>query len=186
MAKRFFVMGLVVATLVLASVGWGVARADEESGTEWNAVLAGKNERPVPRDTNARGIALFELNPDGMSVHYKLIVANIQNVVMAHIHLGNASVAGPVIVWLYPVTGPPPAAPGGGRVQGVLAEGDFNATKFVGPFAGKPLGALLENMTAGTVYVNVHTDDGVAPADTGPGDFPAGEIRGQIKVADDS
>ena len=28
--------------------------------------------------------------------------------------------------------------------------------------------------------VNVHTDNGVAPANTGPGDFPGGEIRGQI------
>jgi hypothetical protein len=27
----------------------------------------------------------------------------------------------------------------------------------------------------------VHTNDGVAPANTGPGDFPGGEIRGQIR-----
>jgi hypothetical protein len=27
----------------------------------------------------------------------------------------------------------------------------------------------------------VHTNDGVAPPDTGPGDFPGGEIRGQIR-----
>jgi hypothetical protein len=26
----------------------------------------------------------------------------------------------------------------------------------------------------------VHTNDNVAPANTGPGDFPGGEIRGQI------
>jgi len=29
--------------------------------------------------------------------------------------------------------------------------------------------------------MNVHTDDGVAPANTGPGDFPGGEIRGQVQ-----
>jgi hypothetical protein len=33
---------------------------------------------------------------------------------------------------------------------------------------------LLEN---GGAYVNVHTDDGVAPSNTGPGDLPGGEIR---------
>jgi hypothetical protein len=26
----------------------------------------------------------------------------------------------------------------------------------------------------------VHTNDGVAPTNTGPGDFPGGEIRGQV------
>jgi len=36
--------------------------------------------------------------------------------------------------------------------------------------------------TAGA-YANVHTNDGVAPTNTGPGDFPGGEIRGQIDVA---
>jgi hypothetical protein len=28
--------------------------------------------------------------------------------------------------------------------------------------------------------VNVHTNDGDATPDTGPGDFPGGEIRGQL------
>jgi hypothetical protein len=28
--------------------------------------------------------------------------------------------------------------------------------------------------------VNAHTDDGIAPTGTGPGDLPAGEIHGQI------
>jgi hypothetical protein len=27
----------------------------------------------------------------------------------------------------------------------------------------------------------VHTNDGVAPPNTGPGDFPGGEIRGQVR-----
>jgi hypothetical protein len=27
----------------------------------------------------------------------------------------------------------------------------------------------------------VHTNDGVAPPNSGPGDFPGGEIRGQIR-----
>jgi hypothetical protein len=27
----------------------------------------------------------------------------------------------------------------------------------------------------------VHTNDGVPPINTGPGDFPGGEIRGQIR-----
>lgn len=35
-------------------------------------------------------------------------------------------------------------------------------------------------MRAGEAYVNVHTNDGVAPDNTGPGDFPGGAVRGQI------
>jgi hypothetical protein len=43
-----------------------------------------------------------------------------------------------------------------------------------------PLDALIEQIEAGEAYVNVHTNDGVDPANSGPGDFPGGEIRGQI------
>jgi len=69
---------------------------------------------------------------------------------------------------------------GGGRHDGVLAEGTFTAANFIGPLANQPMSALLAAMDAGNAYVNVHTNDGVAPTNTGPGDFPGGEIRGQI------
>lgn len=39
---------------------------------------------------------------------------------------------------------------------------------------------LLDRIREGNAYVNVHTNDGVALAKQGPGDFPGGEIRGQI------
>ena len=50
----------------------------------------------------------------------------------------------------------------------------------MGPLAGQPLAELVDQMRAGNAYINVHTNDGVAPINTGPGDFPGGEIRGQI------
>lgn len=40
---------------------------------------------------------------------------------------------------------------------------------------------VLEKIRAGNAYVNVHTSDGVPPNNTGPGDFPGGEVRGQIR-----
>ncbi len=184
LSKRILGLTLLAMALVTSAFAVTVARADDEAGSQWNAVLAGINERPTPRDTHARGVAIFELSADGESIHYKLIAANINNVIMAHIHIGDANTAGPIVVWLYPIGGPPPAAPGGGRFNGVLAEGDFSATNFVGPLAGHPMSDLLENMTAGTAYVNIHTDNGVAPPNTGPGDFPGGEIRGQTKPTD--
>jgi hypothetical protein len=39
----------------------------------------------------------------------------------------------------------------------------------------------LPQIGSGATYVNVHTNDGVPPPDTGPEDFPGGEIRGQIR-----
>jgi hypothetical protein len=142
--------------------------------------LSGDFEVPI-RDTNAQGQAIFHLSEDGNSLEYKLIAANIENVFMAHIHVGPPGVNGPIGVWLYPSTTPnAPAPPGGGRTDGVLAQGTITASNFIGPLAGKSLDDLLGLMNGGGAYVNVHTNDGVDPPNTGAGDFPGGEIRGDF------
>ncbi|HLA98958.1 MAG TPA: CHRD domain-containing protein [Anaerolineales bacterium] len=166
---RFLLTLALVLLLSLASAA--IASADS---TNWVAHLKGGNEVPA-RDTLAQGQAIFKLSEDGAALHYKLIVANINNVVASHIHLGTADVNGPVVVFLYG-----PAAPDGGRLDGVIAQGTITEANFVGPLAGQPFSALLEAIMAGNTYVNVHTNDGVAPTNTGPGDFPGGEVRGQI------
>jgi len=137
--------------------------------------LKGHEEVPA-RDTNAQGQAILKVSEDGLSISYKLIVANIENVVQSHIHVGPAGSNGPVVAFLAG-----PFSAGGGRVNGVLAEGTITAANLLGPLAGQPLSALITQMANGNTYVNVHTNDGVAPADTGPGDFPGGEVRGQIR-----
>ena len=136
----------------------------------------------VINDSRARGNAIFQLSEDGMSLSYKLIVANIENAFMAHIHRAPAGSNGGVVVWLYPSTTPGQPNPvGGGRLDGVIAEGTITAADLQGSLAGQPLSALVAEIKAGNTYVNVHTNDGVAPTNTGPGDFPGGEIRGQIE-----
>ncbi|WP_218916406.1 CHRD domain-containing protein [Calidithermus chliarophilus] len=145
-------------------------------GSDFVAQLSGGEEVPA-NDSRARGNALFGLSADGSELHYKLIVANIENVVASHIHLAPAGANGPVVAFLYG-----PAAPGGGRSDGVLAEGTITAANLVGPLAGHPLSDLIAAMEAGNAYVNVHTNDGVAPPNTGPGDIPSGEVRGQIRA----
>lgn len=128
--------------------------------------LKGKNEVPAA-DTDAQGQAVFQVSRDGTEMHYKLIVANIENVSMAHIHVAPAGVNGPVVVWLYPDA--PPPQPIEGRFQGVLAEGTITADNLVGQLAGETLDSLIDLIKAGETYVNVHTAQ-----------FPGGEIRGQI------
>lgn len=163
-------------TATLPVVEDGPAFSVAANGGKNAAVPLSGDEEVPSRETRARGTAIFHLSGDGTTMAYKLIVANIENVVASHIHLGPAGQNGPVAVFLF---GPVPA--GGGRVQGVLAEGFFTADDFVGPLAGMPMSALVDAMVAGNAYVNVHTNDGVAPTNTGPGDFPGGEVRGQIR-----
>jgi hypothetical protein len=136
----------------------------------------------VVNESRARGNAVFQLSRNAETMSFRLIVANIENVTMAHIHLGASGANGPPIVWLYPsVDARAPAPSGGGRTQGVIGTGEFAATDFVGPLAGATMAELVEVLRAGNAYVNVHTNDGADPSNTGPGDFPGGEIRGQIR-----
>lgn len=138
--------------------------------------LSGSEEVP-PRATHARGVATFVLSDDGQSMSYTLRVSNIENVFAAHIHIGAAGVNGGVAVFLYGAV-----APGGGRINSAqLASGTFTAADFIGPLAGMTMDDLVEAMQTGNAYVNVHTNDGIDPTNTGPGDFPGGEIRGQIR-----
>jgi hypothetical protein len=76
------------------------------------------------------------------------------------------------------VTGPLPG--GGGPVGRLLVSGTFSSANFTGALAGKTMADFLAAVEAGQTYGNVHTDDGVAPPNTGAGDFPGGEIRGQL------
>lgn|SRR5262245_1565404 len=151
------------------------AFAGADDNRNLNAKLSGDNEVP-PRETRAHGIAKFQISNDGTAIDYHLNVANINNVVAAHIHVGQPGVNGPVVAFL---AGPFPA--GGGRSNGLLARGTITAADLVGPLSGQPLSALIAQMLAGNTYANVHTNDGVAPPNTGAGDFPGGEIRGQVR-----
>src|SRR3990172_3276064 len=99
---RGLLIGVVALALVSTAFAVAAVRADEGT-TSWVAVLAGENEVPA-RDTNARGVANFE------------------NVIASHIHLAPAGVNGAVVIFLFGNV-----APGGGRVQGPIAEGDLTA-----------------------------------------------------------
>ncbi len=170
MSFRLFSIALIA--LLAAASAVTVAAGD---GNNFVAPLEAEQEVP-PTDSNAVGVATFQLSADGTELSFSLVVANIENVVASHIHIAPESVNGPVVAFLYGN-----APPGGGRTNGVLATGTITAASLIGPMAGHPLSDLIAEMQAGNAYVNVHTNDGVAPPNTGPGDFPGGEIRGQIR-----
>jgi hypothetical protein len=173
----------IVVLLALVALAWPVI-AQPPAAFNFVAHLSGDEEVP-PRDTLAQGQAIFHLSYDGTELDYQLMVANIENVVAAHIHCGAAGVNGPVVVFLFG-----PADPGGGRVNGVLAEGTITDDEIIArpdsvecPGGVADFDDLLAKMRTGNAYANVHTNDGVEPPNTGPGDFPGGEVRGQIDTA---
>ncbi len=146
----------LLVVVALAPLGLGASRI-------FVADLGGANAVP-PVGTQARGQALFQVNAQETALGYRLFVANIEFVQSAHIHLGAAGVNGPVVV---PLFGGPTTP---GRTDGLLASGTITAASLSGPLTGRTLRALLQALTAGTAYVNVHTNR-----------YPAGEIRGQIR-----
>lgn len=130
------------------------------------AELSGK---AAVTDSQAIGQAILKLDSEAQSVSYRLKVFGIENVTMAHIHIASDPGGdGSPAVWLYP--GAPPALLIPGEFSGVLGEGIFTAADFVGPLAGGTLDDLIAAIQDNRAYVNIHTEQ-----------FPAGEIRGQLK-----
>lgn len=125
----------------------------------FTATLSGSNEVP-PKITMATGEATFMLSDDGGTLTYTITVANINDVIAAHIHLAAAGVNGPVVVPLFA---------GSFSGSGVLAQGTITSANLGGLLAGMPLSALIERIDSGNAYVNVHTIVN-----------PGGELRGQI------
>jgi hypothetical protein len=146
---------------------------DEPSGpaTNFSATLTGANEVP-PVPTTATGTADLSLN--GSQITYTINVTGLQNPVVAHIHIAPEGENGPVRLNLCGTGDPqPPCAPG----AAVLATGTNGTTVGQPPIT---FDSLLSAMRTGGAYVNVHTDNGQPPSNTGPGDMASGEIRGQV------
>jgi len=148
------ILGLVVVAITFASVASAQSR-------NFTAHLTGDAEVPVV-DTRATGQVHLRLENDGL--HFKLIVANIEGVRQAHIHVGPPDENGPVVAFLFGPVEP------GGRSNGPLAEGVIRSGDVIGPISGD-FQALLHALRTGNAYVNVHTASN-----------PGGEIRGQIKA----
>lgn len=129
----------------------------------FRAILRGSEEVPPVR-TNATGNVRFRLSEDGLRLHFRLTVNNLQNFTQAHIHIGARGVNGPVVAFLFgPVTR-------GISVDRGVVRGTLTRNDLVGPLQGRPLSDLVTLMNRGQTYANAHTTQN-----------PNGEIRGQIR-----
>jgi hypothetical protein len=170
-------VSLVAVLLVVAGSGCGPGPAEPaemvipvfahgEAHGQYGTHMSGAEETP-PRPTSAQGQLVLRPTRDGSGLHFKLLAANIVDVMQAHIHIAPRGVPGPVAVWLYPAA--PPAVLIPGRFDGVLAEGLITDAQVVGPLAGQGVAGLIAAILAGNAYANVHTVQ-----------YPPGEIRGQL------
>ena len=142
------------------------------------ARLRGFQEVPVVSSV-ASGRFKATIDATAGSITYELSFSGLEGTVtQSHIHLGQHSVNGGIMVWLcqsatnVDPTGLSPTCPQSGTVTGVI-----QAANVIGP-AGQGVAPLefaevLVALRAGVAYVNVHSSK-----------FPGGEIRGQVRDDD--
>jgi hypothetical protein len=183
MKKLFGTLVILVAFLAVSSTAYGgslVFRADLSAEQEVRETSTGSGVF-VPADivTDATGEVEAKFDDAFTRVDVVLRVQNAENVVAAHFHCGLPGKNGPVALGFF---NPGPLVFDGEKAEGTLTNENFQQADCV-PHIGRPvnnIAALAFAMREGLIYTNVHTNDGTDPPDTGPGDFPGGEIRGQM------
>jgi hypothetical protein len=140
------------------------------------AVLTGYEESPAVSTT---GRGEFTATIDGEVIVYTETFSGLQgSVTQSHIHVGQLSVNGSVVIFLCQTaanpdpTGLAPPCPQEGSVTGTITAANViaGATASQQLEAGD-LAAVLTAIRAGAAYANVHTNLS-----------PGGEIRGQIRT----
>jgi hypothetical protein len=167
-----------------------VGNAQADNPIRFKAHLEGFNAAGIPIPTRATGQARVEVIDDGTALSFRVSVAGIENLLMAHIHVAPEPVeitdpAGPIAFWF--TGGPPPGTNLTERVNGRLAEGFIITDGQVvvwdinDPAAGTVQG-LIAAIMDGRASVVVHTDDLDPDTPTGvAGDSRAGELRGTLQ-----
>ena len=158
---RNIVTALAIVALLAAA---SAARAQD---TIRAALISGYSEVPAISST---GVGQLTGTLDPAAIDYTLTFSGIPTTVTAsHIHVGQKDVSGGVSAFLCG-GGSKPACPQSGSISGTIVAADVIGPSGQGVSAGE-FDELAAAMRAGVTYVNVHSSA-----------FPAGEIRGQIRV----
>ena len=168
------------ALLPLAVAALGLVAAPALANDSFVAEMSGAECVPDAVKTPATGTVRFELVDQGKSLAYTVTVKDLQNLHDVDVHLGQPGSNGPLVVKLFPHGKDRPKP---GPASGVIAQGKFQSDALIGPLNQASLGDFVQELRDGNVYVNVHTNDGTDPPDSGPGDYRLGEIRGQFAPA---
>lgn len=98
--RRLRIASVFVGVLALALLGASAATAI--GGQMFAADLDGTSEVPGPGDPDGSGSATVTVNRGQGEVCWWVEVRGIEQATAAHIHVGDAGVAGPVVVGLTP------------------------------------------------------------------------------------
>jgi hypothetical protein len=147
------------------------------NATEFSAKLVGFEELPAVF-SQGNGTLDLDLNRNARTITFKLTFSALSApVTQSHIHFGKRHVAGGVTVFFCTNLSNGPAGTqlcpaGGGSVTGTITGANVGAIAAQALPAGD-FDALVAIIETHTAYANVHTTN-----------FPAGEIRGQIRRGD--
>jgi hypothetical protein len=171
---------LAAATILAVCMG-PVARqavAQDGQGRNLRATLRGFNETPA-NSTPATGEFHARISDDESSITFELTYSGlVADSLFAHIHLGQKNVAGGVMIFFCDNTSPSPHSPRTCPARAGTVTGTVTAADVIGPngqgIAPGEFSKVLQAIRAGVSYANVHSTK-----------FPAGEIRGQVRVVDE-
>jgi hypothetical protein len=169
--KRLQILIIVMVGLLVTATG---AKADQI-----RALLTGYEETPAAVSTTGRGVFIATIDPNGDTIHYRLTFNALQApVTQSHIHVGQLSIGGSVVIFLCQTaanpdpTGLAPQCPQQGTVTGKITAANVIAgSQAPQQLAAGDLAAVITAIRAGATYANVHTTVS-----------PGGEIRGQIRT----
>ena len=99
--RRLVALAVVLVTAVVLVPIVGA----DNGGRPFTTTLTGAAEVPGPGDPDGTGTATLSLNPGQGEVCYELSVSGISPAFAAHVHVGSAGVAGPVVIPLVAPTG---------------------------------------------------------------------------------
>lgn len=104
MLRRSTLTAVVILSLAIALMAGGLVSANGGPGTISTQVMTlgtfmtGDQEVPGPGDPDGAGFAFVSLDGGNNRICYTLVVDGIAPATAAHIHVGDAGVAGPVVV----------------------------------------------------------------------------------------
>jgi CHRD domain len=161
---------LILVASVISVVYWVIlpntATGQEQSA--FSAILSGKNE-VMPTRPNSVGLATFQLNENASEISYSVNMSGIKKANQVALHIGTIGEEGEAVATLATSM----SASEDNEPPMILITGNLTKSDLLGPLKDKQVPDLVSYMSNGTSYVNIYTDE-----------YPEGEIRGQINLAE--
>jgi len=157
--KTYTIAGLTITSIVFSLMLFSTSNSFAEPPSKNFVASMDGNQLVPPVDTNAHGLAKFQLNDEGQ-LEYQILTSNIPDFTSAKIQLAPEGINGAVVVNLFENA---PSHVSGLVGQGTITDGDVSNGDV------DTVAELIDEMESGNAYIVIRTES-----------HPAGIIRGQI------